>query len=102
MSSFGLPPLHPPTRFHLSPVLWLSKTALFAGQHGAASVASASRAPFSQLFNSPQRSIIGMTVTRKEGEIKQNGSFKKYYFIMDDKNFRSVFLASKKYIAEAV
>lgn len=29
--------------------------------------------PFSQLFNSPQRSIIGMTVTRKEGEIKQNG-----------------------------
>lgn len=43
-----------------------------------------------------------MTVTRKEGEIKQNGSFKKYYFIMDDKNFRSVFLASKKYIAEAV
>lgn len=64
------PPSHPPTRFHLSLVLWLSKTALFVSQHGAASVASA---PFSQLFNSPQRSIMGMTVPRKEGEIKQNG-----------------------------
>lgn len=32
-----------------------------------------------------------MTVTREEGEIKQNGPFKKYYFIMDgreEKRFR--------------
>lgn len=43
---FWPPPLHPLTRIHLSPGLWLSKTALCAGQHGAASVASASRALF--------------------------------------------------------
>lgn len=32
-----------------------------------------------------------MTVTREEGEIKQNGPFKKYYFVMDgrgEKRFR--------------
>lgn len=47
--------------------------------------------PFFVLFSSPQRGIISMTVTREEGEIKQNGPFKKYYFIMDgreEKRFR--------------
>ncbi len=40
-----------------------------------------------------------MTVTRKLGEIKQNGSFKKYYFVMDDKKFGFVVKASKKWTA---
>lgn len=64
----------PHARFHWSPVLGLSKTALFGGQHEAAAVASSSRAPFfPQLLNSPQRAIIVVTVTRIVGEIKRNG-----------------------------
>lgn len=44
-----------------------------------------------------------MTVTRKEGEIKQNGSFKKYYYMMDGKKKKSdfVFLASKTWMCKA-
>lgn len=37
------------------------------------------RAPFSHLFKWPQRNIIGLTVTRKGGEITRKGQFKKYY-----------------------
>lgn len=47
MSSFGLhPPFHPPTRFHLSPVLQLSKTSLFSSQHGAAFLCLCTNGPF--------------------------------------------------------
>lgn len=73
---FWPPPSHSPTRFYLRLLPWLSKTALFAGQHEAASVASATRAPFSELFNMRQKSIINMTVTWNEEEIKQNAWFK--------------------------
>lgn len=61
--------------------------------------------PFFVLFSSPQRSIISMTVTREEGEIKQNGPFKKYYFIMDsreEKRFRIQKLHCRGRVRECV